>query len=98
MATTTARYGARRVATIRTHALPEGLRFVRDRVHRRGDSFVIEPDGDAIAALEPVAGVAIWFTLAAAIRNMPRPSSTFATDLEEVQRNQPEAPTDVWPS
>jgi antitoxin (DNA-binding transcriptional repressor) of toxin-antitoxin stability system len=78
--------------------LRQGLTSILDRVHRRGDSFVIEQDGEALAALEPVAGAATWSTLAAALRNAPRPDEAFGTDLQEIQRNQPDVPTNVWPS
>lgn len=59
---------------------------------------MVERDGEALAALEPVGGAATWSTLAAALRGAPRPDDEFAARLEDIQRNQLDAPTDVWPS
>ena len=85
-------------ARISVTELSRELQSILDRVHWQGDSFVIEQDGEAVAALEPVAGVATWSSLAKDLRDVPLPDAAFAADLEEIQRNQPEVPTDVWPS
>jgi antitoxin (DNA-binding transcriptional repressor) of toxin-antitoxin stability system len=72
---------------------------ILDRV-RQGDSFLIEQDGDAVAALEPVGprAAATWRSLAAALENEPSADPAFADDLEDIQRNQPAVPTDAWHS
>jgi antitoxin (DNA-binding transcriptional repressor) of toxin-antitoxin stability system len=69
---------------------------ILDRV-RCGDSFLIEQDGEAVAALDPVGSrsAATWRTLATALRDVPRGDPAFAADLEEIQRDQPDVPTDV---
>jgi len=76
------------------------LAAVLDRVRRRGDLFLIEQDGEAVAALEPVttADAATWSSLAKDLRDVSRQKSAFAADLEEIQRHQPGVPTDMWPS
>ena len=53
-----------------------------------------------MAALEPATTKegATWASLAKDLHDVPRPDSAFAADLEEIQRQQPEAPTDAWPS
>ena len=86
------------MAAIRMHALPEGLRIVLDGVHLRRASLVIGQDGEAVAAMEPVAGAATSSCPAKDLRGVVRPDAAFAADLEEVQRNQREVPTDVWPN
>jgi antitoxin (DNA-binding transcriptional repressor) of toxin-antitoxin stability system len=85
-------------ARISVTELSQDLRSILDRVRRRGDSFLIEQDGEAVAALEPVAAAATWASLAKQLGDAPHPGSEFATDLEEIQRHQPDVPTDVWPS
>jgi antitoxin (DNA-binding transcriptional repressor) of toxin-antitoxin stability system len=87
-------------ARISVTDLSRDLVAVLDRVHRQGESFLIEQDGETVAALEPVTGphVATWSTLAAVLRDVPHPDAAFAADLEEIQRQQPEVPADVWPS
>jgi len=69
-------------------------------VHRQGQSFLIEQDGEAVATLEPlgVSPGSTWRTLTNALRGLPNGDRDFASDLEEVQRNQPDIPTDVWPN
>ncbi|HEX6508369.1 MAG TPA: hypothetical protein VF221_12115 [Chloroflexota bacterium] len=84
--------------TISVTELSRELISILERVRRRGDSFVIEQDGEAVAALEPVAEVATWSSIARELHDAPCPDSEFAADLEEIQRNQPDAPTDMWHS
>ena len=87
-------------ARISLTELRRDLAAVLDRVRRRGDSFLIEEDGEAVAALEPATptSTATWSTLAKELHELPRPDVAFAADLEEIQRHQPEVPTDVWRS
>jgi antitoxin (DNA-binding transcriptional repressor) of toxin-antitoxin stability system len=65
------------------------LQDILDRVYRRGDSFLIEREGEAIAALEPVPAATTWSDLAQALRDVPGPDADFAADLEDIQSNQP---------
>ncbi len=87
-------------AKILATELGRELTAILDRVRRHGSSFLIEQDGEAVATLEPTGtpGGATWRTLEQALRDRPMGDVEFAADLEEVQRNQPEMPTSVWPS
>jgi len=78
--------------------LSRDLATVLDQVRRRGDSYLIEQDGEAIATLEPAAGVTTWSSLAKDLHSEPRPDLAFADDLEQIQRRQPELPDDAWHS
>lgn len=80
--------------------LGRDLVAVLDRVRRRGDSFLIEQDGEAVAILEPMetAGNATWRTLSKVLRDLPNDDLDFADDLTEIQRNQPEMPASAWPN
>ncbi|MDQ2741138.1 MAG: hypothetical protein M3Z66_02385 [Chloroflexota bacterium] len=73
---------------------------VLSRVRRQGESFLIEEDGEAVATLEPMGPSrgATWHTLTHALCDRPIGDIDFAPDLEDVQRNQPEMPINVWPS
>jgi len=88
-------------ANIPATELGRELTSVLSRVRRHCESFlVIEQDGEAIATLEAVGASrgATWRTMTEALRGWPSGDVDFAADLEEVQRNQPEIPTTVWPS
>ena len=76
------------------------LASVLSRVRRQGESFLIEQDGEAVASLEPMGASpgTTWRTLTHALHDRSIGDIDFAADLEDVQRNQPEMPTTVWPS
>lgn len=84
-------------ATISVLDFSENPSAIMDRV-RRGDSFLIEQDGEAIAALEPVGvrGAPSWQTLMKTLHDGPSGDPEIAAALEEIQRNQPDLPADVW--
>ncbi len=87
-------------ARISVTELGRDLAAVLDRVRRQGHSYLIEQDGEAVATLEPIGTSrgATWRTLSTALRDLPNGDFDFAADLEELQRNQPEMPDNVWPS
>jgi hypothetical protein len=85
-------------ARISVTDLSQKPRSILDRVHRRGDSLLIQQVGEALAVLEPVVGATIWTSMTATIRDTPHPDAAIAADLRGVQRNQPGVPTDERPS
>jgi len=87
-------------ANIPATELGRELASVLSRVRRKGESFLIEQDGEAVASLEPVGASrgATWRTLTQALPDRPIGDLDVAADLEDVQRNQAEMPTIVWPS
>ena len=82
--------------------LSRSLSDVLNRVRYRGETFVVERNGEAVATLEP-AGVgphATWRDLAERLRDLSLgdDAPSFADDLEALQASQPKVPTDQWPS
>lgn len=69
-----------------------------NRVHYNGETFTIERGGEAIAQLGPVAGARPGVTFSEWLTNLEghAPDASFATDLEEIVRNQPLAEGDRW--
>jgi len=66
--------------------LESGLSDVLDRIRDRGERFVVECDGEAIAVLAPSApkpGIT-WGEFVALLRDLPRPDPGFADDLEKI--------------
>lgn len=71
---------------------------ILNRVHYRGERFVVERNGENIAALEPV-GVKPGVTLGELIerlKDLPRPDDGFAEDLEAVLASQPKVGSLEW--
>lgn len=62
---------------------------VLGRVRYRGDSFVVDRNGEAVARITPVAGqgVGTLSDLARAWRSAGRPEPAFADDLERIGGN-----------
>jgi len=87
-------------ANIPATGLGRELASVLSRVRRQGESVLVEQDGEAVATLEPVGASrgATWRTLTQALHDRSIGNIDVAADLEDVQRNQPEIPTNVWPS
>lgn len=84
--------------TITATELTENLADILGRVRERGERFVIERDGEPIAALTPaVAPPGITMReLAAQMRAVPFPSEGFADELEVIQRSQPPVGDPAW--
>ena len=80
--------------------LARRLSDVLNRVRYRGEFFVIERNGESVAALSQVS-VGPRLTLGqvlARLRDLERPDDRFAADLESIQAAQPEAESPEWPS
>lgn len=80
--------------------LARTLSDVLNRVRYRGESFVVERNGEAIAELGPVAHrphmtVADLYQL---LNTLDWPDEDFANDLEEIQANQRLVEFREWPS
>jgi hypothetical protein len=70
-----------------------------NRVRYKSEHFIIEQDGEPIAALSPTTEppkVTTWQDLHYALQSLPSPDPGFADDLEEIQRSQPLAPDSQW--
>ena len=84
--------------------LTERLPDILDQVRERGERFVVERDGVALATLAPPdieLGKAQSFQeLAARLAELPWPDDEFADDLEAVQAEMNRQPLKIpeWPS
>jgi antitoxin (DNA-binding transcriptional repressor) of toxin-antitoxin stability system len=68
-----------------------------NRARYRGESFLIERGGVAIAELRPVAPPRFTGAdLAALLRSLPAVDDGFLTAVEEAARNQPQLPDSQW--
>lgn len=86
--------------TITATELARTLSEILNRVRYRGERFVIERNGEAIASIGP-AGTVPGITLrelAARLGDLPLPDDRFADDLEVIQASQPPAEFTVWDS
>jgi antitoxin (DNA-binding transcriptional repressor) of toxin-antitoxin stability system len=80
--------------------LARNLSDILNRARYRGESFVIERNGETVARLEPGGTpVGVPFRdLVRAIRELPRPDNAFAEDLERIHAEQGEiGPPPEWP-
>ncbi len=77
--------------------LSKSLPDVLSRVHEKGESFVVEHDGEALASIAPPA-TASEFTLRDLVLLMDKhgPLEGFADDLESIQRSQPKIGPPEW--
>ena len=80
--------------------LARSLSDVLNRVRYRGESFLVERNGEAVAALRP-SGPSSTVTLrdmVAHCGDLEAPGEGFADDLEAVQSSQPITKALEWPS
>jgi len=79
--------------------LARNLSDFLNRVRYRGEHFVIERNGEPVAALGPstAAGVALR-EVADRLGHMAMPGEGFADDLEAIQSSQPPAEMREWPT
>ena len=85
---------------IRATELAKNLSDVLNRVRYRGERFVIERNGEPVAALLPGAaarGITVD-ELEARLGDLALPRDGFADDLEAIQAAQPKAEFLEWPS
>ena len=80
--------------------LAKRLSDVLSRVYYRGETFVVERNGQRVATMAPPADKPpITFgELVARLRDGPRPDDQFADDLEEIQNSQPKIGPPPWDS
>lgn len=67
------------------------LSAVLDRVHRQAETYLIEQDGEAVAAIRPIEDEepVTWQPLTNRLHAVALDDSSFADTLEEIQRDQP---------
>jgi len=87
------------VTKINSDELAERLTDVLDEVKATGNAYVIERDGEEIAAITRTEGQPgiTWAEFVALLRDAPRPDPEFADDLEEIQASQRPAEFPEWP-
>jgi antitoxin (DNA-binding transcriptional repressor) of toxin-antitoxin stability system len=86
--------------TISATELAKNLSSILSRVQYRGERFVVERNGEPVAAIGPVgapAGLSVreLFDL---VRRIGFPDDQFAVDLEAIQADQQKAVLPPWPS
>lgn len=78
--------------------LAKSLSDILNRVRYRGERFLVERNGDPVAALGPP-GPATGTTLrqlVALLKQIPPAGEDFADDLEVIQSSQPKAGSPIW--
>ncbi|MGH2352205.1 MAG: type II toxin-antitoxin system Phd/YefM family antitoxin [Chloroflexota bacterium] len=85
---------------ITTTELSRRLSDVLSRVRYRGESFLIDRNGEAVATIEPArpGPCGSWRALAERLRHFSPHDPAFADDLERVQATQPPAMFPEWPN
>ena len=80
--------------------LARNLSDFLNRVRYRGEHFVIERNGEPVAALTPAPGAegVTVRELVARLGHLAMPGEGFADDLEAIQSSQPAAEIREWPS
>ncbi|HVB96923.1 MAG TPA: hypothetical protein VNG11_04270 [Chloroflexota bacterium] len=86
--------------TITATELAKNLSDVLNRIHYRGERFLIQRGGEPVASLGPVTGApgVIIRDVIAQIGDLVLPGDDFARDLEVVQSAQLPAETAPWPN
>ena len=80
--------------------LAKNLSDILNRIRYRGERFVVERNGEAVAALLPASpprGITVA-ELFDRLRTIGWPDEGFADDLEAIQAEQPKAELPEWPS
>ena len=80
--------------------LAKSLSDILNRVRYRGESFVVERNGEAVAEIRPLVPrkVVTLADLADIIRSLPPPDEGFLDVIEEAQRSQTPPKFPEWPS
>jgi prevent-host-death family protein len=87
-------------SSITATALAKNLSDVLNRIRYRGERFVVERNGEPVAALMPVKAnprVTVG-ELFERIRRIGWPDDQFPDDLEAIQASQPRVGSPKWPS
>lgn len=80
--------------------LAKNLSDILNRIRYRGESFVVERNGEPVASLGPISappGISAR-ELIARLGDLALPGDGFADDLEAIQAAQPLAEAPAWPS
>lgn len=84
---------------ITAHELEANLLGILDRIHDKGEQFLIERDGAPVATLAPAKVSTVTFQgLVASLGDLRLPGDGFADDLEMIQNSQSPATVPPWPS
>jgi hypothetical protein len=78
--------------------LARNLSDILNRIHYRGERFIVERNGESIATLEPIEplrGITVA-ELIDRIGDLELPDEDFARDLEKIQAEQPKATFPEW--
>lgn len=80
--------------------LARSLSDVLNRVRYRGEEFLVERNGDVIAALAPAPGTlgSTPRELASRLQDLRMPDDDFAADLEQIRASQGRLPQNPWDS
>ena len=86
--------------TITATDLARRLSDILSRVRYRGERFVVERNGEPVAALMPVTAAprVTVGELFERLRAIGLPDEDFAADLEAIQATQPKLASPEWPS
>jgi prevent-host-death family protein len=87
--------------TITATELARRLSDVLNRIRYRGERFIVERNGEPVAALGPVAAAPRGITLGelvARLGDLAPPGDGFADDLEAIQAAQPLPELPEWPN
>lgn len=85
--------------TITATQLARSLSDVLNRVHYRGERFIVERNGETVATLEPpepVRGMTLG-EMIEVMRAAPQPDDGFWDDVEKINTSQPPAEFPEWP-
>ncbi len=88
------------VTRITATELARNLSDILNRVHYRGEEFIVERGGEAIADIGPAAlprGITAQ-ELVSRLGDLALPGEGFADELEAIQAEQPKAEAPEWPS
>jgi prevent-host-death family protein len=80
--------------------LARGLSDILNRVHYRGERFVVVRNGEPVATIGPTE-ITKSMTLAELfelLRSLPAPDPDFWNDVEEIHKSQPPVEFREWPS
>lgn len=81
--------------------LARNLSDILNRVRYKGEQFIVERNGEPVAALGPAVAPAEAPTVAdffERLRALEWPDEDFADDLEQIQASQPKAEFPDWPA
>lgn len=85
--------------TITATQLAMGLSGILNRVRDRGERFVVQRNGETVAAIIPATEQpgTTWDEFTSRVRNLDPPGDGFADDLEAIQASQGVAEMPEWP-